>query len=228
MSDIAAASRRRRRTQATLRVVLGIACPVFLLALWELAATQGLVDRRFFPPPTKILASAWSLLSASDSRAQLLADTATTLRRLGIGYGIGSVAGIGMGMAMGLYGPLRHAFSPIVYGTFPTPKIAIYPLLIAMFGIGEGSKFALVILGVFYMTCINTLSGVLYSNPIHRDVIKAFHIPPVVGWFRVVLPSAMPAIVTRPKKASGSDGRARPVPNTRKASAPSASGAPYR
>jgi NitT/TauT family transport system permease protein len=196
-------SLRRKRNQSIARVALGVACPIVLLAIWQLMDITGIIDQRFFPPPTRVIANAWAILANGEQREQLLTDTVTTLRRLGIGYVCGSVAGVAMGMAMALYAPLRYAFSPVVYGTFPMPKIAIFPLLIALFGIGEGSKMALVTMGVFYMTCINTLSGVLYANPIHRDVMKAFHIPRVTGWLHVVLPSAMPAIVTGLKLGLG-------------------------
>ena len=196
-------SLRRKRNQSIERVALGIACPLILLAIWQMLDITGVIDQRFFPPPTRVFANGIAILADNEQRGQLLADTAVTLRRLGIGYVLGAASGVAMGMAMALYPPLRFAFSPVVYGTFPMPKIAIFPLLIALFGIGEGSKTALVTMGVFYMTCINTLSGVLYANPIHRDVIKAFHIPRVTGWLHVVLPSAMPAIVTGLKLGLG-------------------------
>jgi ABC-type nitrate/sulfonate/bicarbonate transport system permease component len=196
-------SLHRKRNQSIARYTLGVVCPLGLLAIWQLLCATGIVDQRFFPPPTKVFANAVGILADPDQRGQLLADTFMTLRRLGIGYVLGAASGVAMGLAMALYAPLRYAFSPVVYGTFPMPKIAIFPLLIALFGIGEGSKMALVTMGVFYMTCINTLSGVLYANPIHRDVIRAFHIPRLTSWVHVVLPSAMPAIVTGLKLGLG-------------------------
>lgn len=200
---IARRSLRRRRNQSIVRYALGVACPLALLAVWQLLDITGAIDQRFFPPPTRVLANGIGILADTEQRGQLLADTWMTLQRLAIGYVLGASSGVAMGMAMALYAPLRYAFSPVVYGTFPMPKIAIFPLLIALFGIGEGSKMALVTMGVFFMTCINTLSGVLYANPIHRDVIKAFRIPRVTGWLHVVLPSAMPAIVTGLKLGLG-------------------------
>jgi len=193
----------RRRNQTVVRYALGVACPFVLLAIWQILDLTGAIDQRFFPPPTRVFSDGIGILADTDQCGQLLSDTVMTLRRLGIGYAIGAFSGVAMGMAMALYAPLRYAFSPVVYGTFPMPKIAIFPLLIALIGIGEGSKIALVIMGVFYMTCINTLSGVLHANPIHRDVIRAFRIPRLTGWLHVVLPSAMPAIVTGLKLGLG-------------------------
>ena len=200
---IARRSLRRRRDQTIFRYTLGVLCPLCLLAIWQLLDITGLIDQRFFPPPTRVFANGVGILADAEQRGQLFSDTAITLKRLGAGYFLGAASGVAMGVAMALCAPLRYAFSPVVYGTFPLPKIAIFPLLIALFGIGEGSKMALVTMGVFYMTCINTLSGVLHANPIFRDVITAFRIPRLTSWLHIVIPSAMPAIVTGLKLGLG-------------------------
>lgn len=186
----------RRRRQGIWRIVLGLGFPLALLAIWEACAQAGLVDRRFFPAPTRIGASIVDLLASRDDRSQLLTHVQATLWRLLVGYGIGGVSGIGIGVLMGLNTWVRNALSPVLYGLFPMPKIAIYPLVIVMFGIGDASSSALVMLGVFFMTCINTLSGVLYTNRIYHDVATAFRMPALTRWFRVIIPSAMPAIIT--------------------------------
>lgn len=193
---IVAETLSRRRRQGLWRVVLGLGFPLALLAIWEACAQAGLVDRRFFPAPSRIGASIVDLLASPDDRAQLATHIQATLSRLLVGYGIGGVLGIAIGVLMGLNTWVRNALSPVLYGLFPMPKIAIYPLVIVMFGIGDASSSALVMLGVFFMTCINTLSGVLYTNPIYHDVATAFRMPALTRWFRVIIPSAMPAIIT--------------------------------
>ena len=194
---------RRRRDQTIYRYALGVLCPLGLLAVWQILDMTGIIDQRFFPTPIRVLLDGAEILTDPEQRSGLLLDLVVTLRRLGWGYALGASSGVIVGMAMALHAPFRYAFSPVVYGTFPMPKIAIFPLLIALFGIGEGSKMALVTMGVFYMTCINTLSGVLHANPIYRDVVTAFRIPRVTSWFQVILPSAMPAIVTGLKLGLG-------------------------
>ena len=119
-----------------------------------------------------------------------------TLLRICVGYGIGATAGVLLGVVMGLHAPTRAAIAPTLYGIFPMPKIAIYPLMIVIFGLGDASSSALVTLGVFFMTCINTFAGVRYVNPIYHDVADAFRFPPLVRWFRVFIPAAMPSIIT--------------------------------
>jgi ABC-type nitrate/sulfonate/bicarbonate transport system permease component len=176
--------------------LLGFGFPLTLLLLWEVSANLGMIDRRFFPAPTTIAASIVKFLGNPESRAILASHVLATIKRVAIGYGLGATAGVAMGVIMGLHAPTRAAVAPLLYGLFPMPKIAIYPLMIVIFGLGDASSAALVTLGVFFMTCINTLSGVRYTNAIYHDVANAFRFPPLTRWFRVFIPSAMPAIIT--------------------------------
>jgi len=192
-----------RRRQGRLRVALGIGFPVALFLLWEVLARASLIDQRFFPAPSRIAAIALETLGDAPNRGQLSGDVLATLARLGLGYTVGALVGILAGILMGLYAPVRFALGPMVYATYPTPKLAIFPLLIVIFGIGDASKTALVALGVFFMTCMSTLSGVLYASPIYRDVARAFRLPAWTRWTRVIIPSALPAIVTGLKLGLG-------------------------
>ena len=198
---IVAHTRAAQRRNAVMRMVLGLGFPLVLFVLWEVLARGGVIDQRFFPPPSRIVTTTIETLGNANDRGQLSSDIVATLARLSVGYVLGALIGILTGVLMGLYAPIRFALGPMVYATFPTPKIAIFPLLIVMFGIGNASKMALVTLGVFFMTCMSTLSGVLYANPIYQDVARAFRLPTWTRWTRVIIPSALPAIVTGLKHA---------------------------
>ncbi len=200
---IVAHTRAAQRRHAVMRMVLGLGFPLVLFVLWEVLARGGVIDERFFPPPSRIVTTIIETLGNANDRGQLSSDIVATLARLSVGYVLGALIGILTGVLMGLYAPIRFALGPMVYATFPTPKIAIFPLLIVMFGIGNASKMALVTLGVFFMTCMSTLSGVLYANPIYQDVARAFRLPTWTRWTRVIIPSALPAIVTGLKLGLG-------------------------
>lgn len=178
------------------QILLGFGFPILLLLLWEAAAGFGVIDRRFFPAPSTIVASIGPFITEDEQRANLLMNMAVTLRRLAIGYGLGATAGVTLGLIMGLNTSMRFAVAPLIYGVFPLPKIAIYPLTIVIFGLGDPSSIALIALGVFFMTCINTLSGVRYMQPIYHDVATVFRVPAPKRWFRIFVPAAMPAIIT--------------------------------
>jgi ABC-type nitrate/sulfonate/bicarbonate transport system permease component len=194
---------RARRTRALKQIIMGIGFPVALLMLWEVLAKTGAIDQRFFPAPSKVFMGMVALLSDPGERGRLFVDMVATYQRLAIGYGIGATLGVVAGITMGLSTSVRFCLGPLVNATFPTPKLAIFPLLIVVFGLGDASKIALVTLGVFYMTCLSTVSGVLYSNPLHLDVARAFRIPAWTRWSRIVVPSALPSIVTGLKLGLG-------------------------
>jgi NitT/TauT family transport system permease protein len=205
-SDLDALARKMvqaRRARLVKQIVLGIGFPFALLLLWEVLARAGFIDQRFFPAPSKIFSGMIALLSNTGERARLLTDIGATYQRLIVGYGIGATLGVVTGVTMGLSTNVRYCLGPLVNATFPTPKLAIFPLLIVIFGLGDPSKIALIALGVFYMTCLSTLSGVLYSNPLHLDVAQAFKMPAWTRWSRVVVPAALPQIVTGLKLGLG-------------------------
>jgi len=185
----------QRKHDARLRIVYGAGFPIILLLIWELMTALGFIDIRFFPSPSRIVSTFYIILTTPAEATRLITDVMATLQRILLGLAIGTVSGIIAGAAMGLYRPVRYALAPLVYATFPTPKLAIFPLLIVIFGIGDASKTALITLAVFYMTAINTFSGVMHANPVYQDFSKAFRVPLMTSWFRIALPSALPSIM---------------------------------
>jgi NitT/TauT family transport system permease protein len=203
LARIVATTLALRRRRLVLQIALGIAVPALLLAVWEVLSRQGVIDSRFFPAPSQIVVSGAEIVSDPRSLRALGSDLWATLQRLLIGYGLGATSGIAFGVLMGLYAPVRFSFSPIIFASFPIPKLAYFPLLLIIFGIGDGSKIALITIGVFFMTCINTLGGVLYTNPIYLDMARAFRVPAGTRWLRIAMPAALPAIISGLKLAMG-------------------------
>ena len=200
---VRARAERAARRRQWLKIGLGIGFPLALILIWELAVWADLVDRRFFPPPSRIVLSGATLLADAHERGVLGADLLASGYRILVSYVLGSLLGTVTGIAMGLCLPLRYALGPLISAVYPTPKLAIFPLVIVIFGLDDGSKIALMTIGVFFMSCVSTLSGVVHANPIHRDVARAFRIPAWTRWTRVVVPGALPSIVTGLKLGLG-------------------------
>jgi NitT/TauT family transport system permease protein len=171
---------------------LRLASPFLLLALWELMARLGELDARFFPPPTDIAAAAVSV--AQDG--SLLAATTDTMRRLAIGYGIGAVAGIVVGLWLGLSSWFRALVEPWIQITYPIPKLALYPLLVLIVGLGELPIIALLAIGVFYIVAINTIAGVLSIRRVILDVGRDCQASFLQSFRTIALPASMPHIFT--------------------------------
>ena len=119
MPTIAAAPRGIRTWSLRTRDrVLSLASPIGLLLMWELAARAGLIDTRFFPAPSAVLAALNEMLRSGE----LIAHTLVSLKRLFWGTLIGGMPALVLGIVMGLNRPVRAIVDPIIAATYPIPK----------------------------------------------------------------------------------------------------------
>ena len=174
------------------RMPVGLISPLLLLALWELAARTGTINTTFFPAPSTIIGTAFSQAQT----AQFWGDIAISLQRIGAGIAMGALPGIVVGLGMGLFRPVRDALSPLIAALFPIPKIALLPLLLLIFGIGEMSKYVTIAINVFFLMTINTLAGVVTIPKIYFEVAKNLRATRLKTYLSVALPGALPGIFT--------------------------------
>jgi len=172
--------------------ILGIASPIALLLVWELAARAHLIDTRFFPAPSSVIAELINMLRSGE----LITNTLVSLRRLALGTLIGGVPALVLGIAMGLNRWVRAVVDPLVAATYPIPKSAILPLALLIFGLGEGSKIFMVAIGVFFPVVINATTGVLEINRIYLDVGRNYKANRWNTFWTIALPGALPVIMT--------------------------------
>jgi sulfonate transport system permease protein len=184
--------RRRERRGHRLDVCLAVAVPVILLGSWQLAADQHWIDPTIFTPPSGIAEAAGTLASSG----VLFADLGDTLARLLAGYAIGAVAGIAVGLALGRSRPLRAAMGPLFTALYAVPQIALLPLLLVIFGIGETAKVLTVVAVTFFVLEINVSSAVRALDPRLLEAGIAYHATGPRLIRHVVLPACMPAIFT--------------------------------
>jgi NitT/TauT family transport system permease protein len=172
--------------------ILGIASPIVLLVVWEVAARLQIIDTRFFPAPSSVIAVLIEMLRSGE----LVTNTLVSLRRLALGAVIGGVPALILGIAMGLNRWVRAIFDPLVAATYPIPKSAILPLALLIFGLGEGSKIFMVAIGVFFPVVINSTTGVLEINRIYLDVGRNYKANRWKTFWTIALPGALPVIMT--------------------------------
>lgn len=178
---------------------IGFLTPLILLGLWEGAARLGMIDARFFPPPSSIIHQFGMLVANGELADNLLAS----LRRLFLGMLLGGVPALFLGLAMGISRPLRAAIDPLISATYPVPKSAILPLVLLIFGLGELSKVVMVALGAFYPILINTVMGVANIDKIYLDVGHNFRASRWQVFRTIALPGALPSIMAGIKLAMG-------------------------
>jgi ABC-type nitrate/sulfonate/bicarbonate transport system permease component len=165
---------------------------VGMVILWQAAASAGLISTLFLPAPLSIVRAMWVLIASGELWRHLSAS----LVRLAIGWAVGTVTGISMGLAIGLWPMLRSPGMALVSALFPIPKIALVPLFIIWFGIGEASKIITLAVGVFFPTVIATAGGV---DGVPRGLVRmgqSFGLSYVSIVRKIVLPAALPAILS--------------------------------
>jgi NitT/TauT family transport system permease protein len=164
----------------------GIALGV--LAAWELVVRLGVVTAIFLPPPTEVARTMWQA-AADGSMGKALG---ATLLRVIPGLLLGAVPGLLLGLAMGSSNRLRQALDPLVAAVHPMPKIALLPLVMIIFGVGEASKVVVVAIASFFPIAINTMAGVRQISPLYFEVAESYGASRRKIFSRVVFPGALP------------------------------------
>ena len=189
----------RQSNPVTYIRILSILSPITLLILWELFARIHMIDIRLLSSPSLIIQTLIPLLLSGD----LLYNTAISSQRVFWGFLAGSIPGIALGISMGLSPLIRSAIEPMITATYPIPKLALMPLILLIFGLGETSKIFTLAIGVFYLVVINTMTGVLTIDKIYLDVAKNFGASRKNFYITVALPGALPMIFAGLKLGMG-------------------------
>ncbi len=161
------------------------------IALWQLADSTSLVNPLFLPAPLSTVRAIYQLAITG----ALWHHLSYSLMRIGVGWVLGTVAGVAVGFAIGLSSLARSVGITFISALFPIPKIALLPLLILWLGIGEEPKIATIALGVFFSTAISVYSGV---DAVPRNLIRmaqSFNVPFSTIVRKVIWPGALPSIL---------------------------------
>jgi NitT/TauT family transport system permease protein len=168
-----------------------VATLLALVALWQAATAVGMISPLFLPAPASIAVALFHLAVTG----VLWVELSASLQRLAIGWAAGTLAGIAVGVPIGLLTLARSPGMAVVSALFPIPKIALVPLFIIWFGIGEGSKDVTLAFGVFFPTVLATVAGV---DAVPRNLIRMGQSFGLSRWAlvrKIILPGALPSIL---------------------------------
>jgi NitT/TauT family transport system permease protein len=179
--------------------VLPVAFLGGILLVWEICGRAGLLNTLFFPVPSQIFLTSLAMLAEGEIQSNL----SITLMRVFAGFLLGSVTGLVVGLCMGVSERVRLFVDPVIAATYPIPKLAIFPLLMIIFGIGELSKVMVIAIGCFFIIVINTMTGVRNINRVYFDVAKNYGASRLKVFTRVVIPASLPMIFTGIRLALG-------------------------
>lgn len=169
-----------------------VAVPLALLAFWEAICRLGHVSPAILPPPSQV-ARKWAEYAAS---GELPRDAFATVMRVAVGFLIGAGLAVPLGLWMGARKRAYELFNPLLQILRPIPPIAFIPLAILWFGLGNPPAFFLIGLGAFFPVLINTIAGVRGVDLIYLRAAQNLGAKPATLFRRVLLPGAMPAILS--------------------------------
>jgi NitT/TauT family transport system permease protein len=177
----------KAKSRMELAAFLGV-----LLLIWELVSRFAPWPHYLFPDPLSV-AQRFSLLLAD---GRMASAAARSLRRLIAGYAISVCIGVPLGLAVARFGFLKRTVKPLIVGLQALPSICWMPLAILWFGLHESAILFVVVMGSLLAVAISTEDGVNSIQPQLIEVAGTLGIRGVRFYAGVLLPAAMPGIVT--------------------------------
>jgi len=181
------------------RQAVSFALPIILLVGWQAGCSVGVISDRFLPSPIDIAVAGWRLTLSGELLANAEASTARALA--------GLVVGGSIGFALGLINGLSYSVERVTDTSLQMirniPNLALIPLVILWFGIGEGAKLFLVSLGVLFPIYANTFQGVRTVDPHLIEMGRIYGMSRWSLFHKVILPGALPSIFVGLRYALG-------------------------
>lgn len=173
--------------------------PLLVLALWVAATELALAPEQILVPPWQVLVSGWELAESGELGEHVW----ISLSRLLSGFGFGSVLGIVFGLAVGLSSRLDAYTAPTFQVLRQIPSVALIPLFILVFGIGETFKVVIVAKASFFIVALAVHDAVRNLPASYLEVAAMLRLSRLQVIRRVVLPAIVPATLTGVRIALG-------------------------
>jgi NitT/TauT family transport system permease protein len=190
--DIKAWEAQERREKWKLMAVRVVLAAV-LLSVWEYG-TDRWFDALWFSSPLRVAHHFWIWIQDDLGHHLII-----TLRETFIGYTCGTLLGILTGALLARFSFVGKVLDPFILALNGIPRIAMAPLFIIWFGIGEPSKIVLAGMLSFFLCFYATLSGLRSVDPGYISIARVMGATERQTFFKVVLPAASPWIITAMK-----------------------------
>lgn len=187
-----ARERRQKRNATLLRLGLNILGVVLALGIWE--AIPHLVpslNAALLPPPSIVFESAWPMITSGE----IPHNIAVSVRRAASGFVLAALLGVFAGVLTARARIFNFMSEPLLHAARAIPAIALVPLSVLWFGIGETAKLALVCWGAFFPIWVNTFIGVRDVHPVYLRSAACLGAGRAHTLFLVMLPAALPMIL---------------------------------
>ena len=187
----------RRRRQLILNVSIRILSLIVVLILWEVFGAK--IDQTLFTTPSKIAVAAVKMIGSGELWAYL----APSLLVLVIGLSIAVVVGVLTGVLLARFWILDLALGVYITFLYSIPSVALVPLIVLWAGFETSAKVIVLFMFAFFPMTINTYQGVKNVDPKLLEVGRSFRCSERQLWANIILPGALPFIITGLRLAIG-------------------------
>lgn len=181
------------------RAVLILVPWAFLVLVWYAIAYSGLINPALIPTPHAVAARFWELLT----KARLPTDMWMSTQRVFLGVLSGIVLAVPVGFVLGWYREIRSFVDPLINFFRALPPIALIPLAVVYFGIGEVAKVVILFYASFFAGVIVMYEGIAQISPIYVRVARTLGATDGEIFRRVILPLTVPHMLTALRVALG-------------------------
>jgi NitT/TauT family transport system permease protein len=172
------------------QLLYGLAAVFVFLALWEIAPRVGLTDPEFLPPFSSVVVAFWHLLITGE----LIWDILISAQRALLGFGLAMAIAIPLGLVLGWFKAVQRFLEPLLQTFRQTAALALLPVFMLFFGIGEMSKLAIIFWSAQWPILLNTIAGVKSVDPLLIKSARAMGASPLTLFLKVIIPGSLPSI----------------------------------
>jgi NitT/TauT family transport system permease protein len=165
---------------------------LLMAAVWQLLYSAQIIPDYLFPSPWQVAQRLWEL----GSENYLWPSVKATFQRMGIGFSVSSILGLLIGLVMGMSRVMNSCLRSLFLGLQTLPTAAWVPVSLLVFGLSENGIYFVIIMSSAPAVAIATSDGIQHIPPIYLRAARTLGTPGYAMPTRVILPAALPSIVT--------------------------------
>jgi ABC-type nitrate/sulfonate/bicarbonate transport system permease component len=173
--------------------------PLIIALACEVAGRNLIVDPFFFPPPSAMLTALYEMTASGEVFPHIY----ISIVRATLGYMIAAALGLGIGIMVAGSQISETIFDPLIELIRPISTFALVPVMFVWFGIGNGSKIAIIVKACFFPIVLNTIAGIRGVDIRLIQAARALGAEGFTLWRKVLIPSALPMIITGMRISTG-------------------------
>jgi NitT/TauT family transport system permease protein len=191
--------RTRKLLESLIGLAMSVGVIIALLVLWEVSADLNLIDPMFSSSPSRVVTTGLEMIADGTLWKHIKASGRVFLA----GFGLAVLFGVPIGVALGWFKWVNRAFTPLVSAFYTMPRIALMPLFIIWFGLGDAARIALVVLSAIFPLIVNMQVAMQNIDGDYRKVGIAYGATQWQLFWTIALPSSVPFLLTGLRLAMG-------------------------